>query len=68
MAAAITNVPRSLAAALPAVIAGTLIARAEVAWPLVVCAMLKLVFDTALWREDRLDQKAVAVQSSSEYR
>ena len=65
IAAAITNVPRSLAAALPAVIAGTLIARADVAWPLVVCATLKLVYDAALWIEDRRDRAATDDDSSS---
>jgi MFS family permease len=47
-AASITSVPRSLAAALSPAIAGALFAAGFEAWPLVICGLLKIVYDIAL--------------------
>ena len=49
-AAAVTNVPRSFTAALPAAFAGWMIGRYEFAWPLIICAALKLTYDLLLLR------------------
>jgi MFS family permease len=47
-AASVTSVPRSLAAAVSPVIAGALFAAGFEAWPLVVCGVLKILYDIAL--------------------
>ena len=47
-AASITSVPRSLAAAASPVLAGALFAAGFEAWPLVICGILKIVYDLAL--------------------
>jgi len=47
-AAAVTNVPRSIAAALPPVVAGWLLERASFGWPLVVGGTLKAAYDVVL--------------------
>ena len=47
-AASVTGVPRSLAAALSPAIAGALFAAGFEAWPLVLCGVLKIVYDVAL--------------------
>jgi predicted MFS family arabinose efflux permease len=47
-AASVTSVPRSLAAAGSPAIAGALFAAGYEAWPLVICGVLKILYDIAL--------------------
>lgn len=47
-AASITNVPRSLAAALPPVFAGWMLDQSTFGWPLIICAVLKISYDLLL--------------------
>jgi MFS family permease len=47
-AASLTSVPRSLAAAVSPMIAGTLMAASFRAWPLVICGGLKIAYDLLL--------------------
>ncbi|MFM1790486.1 MAG: hypothetical protein RLZZ526_813 [Actinomycetota bacterium] len=49
-AASITNVPRSLASALPPVLAGWMLDQSTFGWPLLVCAVLKITYDLLLLR------------------
>ncbi len=49
-AASITGIPRSLAAAASPAIAGALFAAGLEAWPLVICGLLKILYDLALLR------------------
>ncbi len=52
-AASFTAVPRSLAAALSPALGGALFAGGMLAAPLVVCGLLKIGYDLALWRACR---------------
>jgi MFS family permease len=47
-AASVTSVPRSLAAAVSPAIAGALFAAGYEAWPLIICGVLKILYDVAL--------------------
>jgi MFS family permease len=47
-AASVTNVPRSLAAALAPLASGALLARSDFGWPLVVGGLLKIAYDLLL--------------------
>lgn len=47
-AASVTSVPRSLAAAASPAIAGALFAAGHAAWPLIICGLLKILYDLAL--------------------
>jgi MFS family permease len=47
-AASVTSVPRSLAAAISPMLAGTLMAASFRAWPLVICGGLKIAYDLLL--------------------
>jgi MFS family permease len=47
-AASVTSVPRSLAAAASPAIAGALFAAGYAAWPLIICGVLKILYDFAL--------------------
>jgi MFS family permease len=49
-AASLTSVPRSLAAAASPALTGALIAAGLEAWPLVICGLLKILYDLALLR------------------
>ncbi len=49
-ASAITNVPRSLAAAAGPAMSGALLARTTFGWPLVIAGVLKIVYDLELLR------------------
>lgn len=49
-AASLTNVPRSLAAALSPALAGYMLTVSSFGWPLVVCGALKVVYDLTLLR------------------
>lgn len=47
-AASITNVPRSLASALPPIAAGWMLDQSTFGWPLLICAILKITYDLIL--------------------
>jgi len=47
-AASITNVPRSLASALPPIAAGWMLDHSTFGWPLLICAVLKITYDVIL--------------------
>ena len=49
-AASITNVPRSLASALPPLLAGWMLAKTSFGWPLIIGGTLKAAYDLALLR------------------
>ncbi len=49
-AASITNVPRSLASALPPLLAGWMLAQTSFGWPLIIGGTLKTAYDLALLR------------------
>jgi MFS family permease len=49
-AASVTNVPRSLASALSPALAGYMLTVSSFGWPLVVCGVLKIVYDLTLLR------------------
>jgi len=49
-AASVTNVPRSLAAALPPLFTGLMLDRSVVGWPLVCGGLLKVAYDLLLAR------------------
>ena len=49
-AASITNVPRSLASALPPMLAGWMLDKSTFGWPLLMCATLKITYDLLLLR------------------
>jgi MFS family permease len=52
-AASFTSVPRSLAAALSPALAGALFAASYRAWPLLICGVLKIVYDLLLLAQFR---------------
>jgi len=52
-AASVTNVPRSLAAAVPPILAGWLLGHSTFGWPLVIGGSLKAVYDLGLLRQFR---------------
>lgn len=52
-AASFTSVPRSLASSLSPALAGALLAGGYRAWPLVICGVLKIVYDLLLLRQFR---------------
>jgi MFS family permease len=47
-AATVTNVPRSLASALPPLAAGWMLQHSDFGWPLVLGGALKIVYDLSL--------------------
>jgi MFS family permease len=47
-AASLTNVPRSLAAALPPIAAGWMLDHSNFGWPLILAGSLKLMYDLLL--------------------
>ena len=50
-AASVTNVPRSLASALPPIAAGWMLDHSRFAWPLLICAVCKIIYDfLLLWQ------------------
>ena len=49
-AASFTNVPRSLAAAVAPALAGLMLGRSSVGWPLVLAGILKIAYDLLLLR------------------
>jgi len=52
-ASSVTNVPRSLAAAIPPVFAGILLDRSAFGWPLVLGGVLKVLYDFLLLMQFR---------------
>jgi MFS family permease len=52
-AASVTNVPRSLASAVPPIIAGWMLARTDFGWPLVIGGTIKAVYDLLLLAQFR---------------
>lgn len=52
-AASVTNVPRSLAAALPPTVAGWMLDRTTFGWPLVIAGACKLAYDLLLLQQFR---------------
>src|SRR5262249_21902879 len=52
-AASVTNVPRSLAAAIPPLLTGIMLQRSSFGWPLVCGGVLKAVYDLLLLRRFR---------------
>ncbi len=52
-AASITNVPRSLATALPPVLAGWMLSKTSFGWPLVIGGTLKAIYDLLLLHQFR---------------
>ena len=47
-AASVTNVPRSLAAAVPPLITGAILDRTDFGWPLIIAGVLKITYDLLL--------------------
>jgi MFS family permease len=61
-AASVTNVPRSLASALPPIAAGWMLDHSTVGWPLIIAGALKIVYDLLLLRMARdADRQAASV-------
>jgi MFS family permease len=52
-AASVTNVPRSLASAVPPILAGWMLGHSAFGWPLVIGGALKIVYDLLLLRQFR---------------
>jgi MFS family permease len=52
-AASVTNVPRSLASALPPIAAGWMLDQSSFGWPLIIAGFLKIVYDLLLLRMAR---------------
>jgi predicted MFS family arabinose efflux permease len=52
-AASVTNVPRSLAAAVPPLFAGAMLTHSAVGWPLVCGGLLKALYDLLLLAQFR---------------
>jgi MFS family permease len=53
-AASFTSVPRSLASAISPSIGGALFAAGYLAMPLVLCGVLKIAYDLAIWKAFRM--------------
>ena len=52
-ASSVTNVPRSLAAAVPPLVTGAMLSHSAVGWPLVCGGLLKVVYDLLLLAQFR---------------
>jgi len=52
-AASVTNVPRSLASALPPIAAGWMLGQSTFGWPLIIGGALKALYDLLLLRQFR---------------
>jgi predicted MFS family arabinose efflux permease len=59
-AASVTNVPRSLAAALPPLLTGLMLDRSTFGWPLVCAGVLKALYDVLLLAQFRSAPSRVA--------
>jgi sugar phosphate permease len=61
-AASVTNVPRSLASAIPPLAAGWMLDQTTFGWPLIIAGVLKIVYDLLMLRMARTrDREATAV-------
>jgi len=61
-AASVTNVPRSLASAIPPLAAGWMLDQTTFGWPLIIAGVLKIVYDLLLLRMARArDREATSV-------
>ncbi|HZX53509.1 MAG TPA: MFS transporter, partial [Ilumatobacteraceae bacterium] len=61
-AASVTNVPRSLASALPPIAAGWMLDQTTFGWPLIIAGSLKIMYDLLLLRMARLgDREATRI-------
>ena len=60
-AASVTNVPRSLASALPPIAAGWMLDRSTYGWPLIIAGSLKIIYDVLLLRMARQSSGGLAV-------
>jgi predicted MFS family arabinose efflux permease len=58
-AASVTNVPRSLASALPPIAAGWMLDHSTFGWPLIIAGALKATYDLLLLRMARRQERAV---------
>ncbi len=59
-AASVTNVPRSLASALPPIAAGWMLDHSTFGWPLIIAGSLKIVYDLLLLRMARANTRESA--------
>jgi MFS family permease len=59
-AASVTNVPRSLASAIPPIAAGWMLDRTTFGWPLVIAGSMKIAYDLLLLRMARLADRESA--------
>ena len=59
-AASVTNVPRSLASALPPIAAGWMLDRSTFGWPLIIAGSLKVIYDLLLLRMARDNKRESA--------
>jgi predicted MFS family arabinose efflux permease len=60
-AASVTNVPRSLASALPPIAAGWMLDHSNFGWPLIIGGSLKMMYDLLLLRMARATERPSAV-------
>ena len=60
-AASVTNVPRSLASALPPILAGWMLDRSTFGWPLIIAGILKIIYDVLLLRMARHSAPGVTI-------
>ena len=67
-AASVTNVPRSLAAALPPVAAGWMLDHSTFGWPLVIAGSAKIVYDLLLLRQFQHVRPEEEQQAHDEFR
>jgi MFS family permease len=60
-AASVTNVPRSLASALPPIAAGWMLDHSTVGWPLIIAGSMKIAYDLLLLRMARATDRMAAL-------
>ncbi len=60
-AASVTNVPRSLASAIPPILAGWMLDRSTFGWPLIIAGILKIIYDILLLRMARHSAKGLTI-------
>jgi sugar phosphate permease len=60
-AASVTNVPRSLASAIPPILAGWMLDRSTFGWPLIIAGTLKIIYDVLLLRMARRTDRRLTI-------
>ena len=60
-AASVTNVPRSLASAIPPIMAGWMLDRSTFGWPLIIAGILKIIYDILLLRMARHSARGLTI-------